>query len=231
MVISRAREAVTAPLPRLGSETAACCSLTLTGPILAGPILTGPILTGPILTGPILHGLALAFVRLLLAIDLGSETAQHIEDEADHDEVDADVEERRGDEGDLPEPPEIELEPGGGEGVDAEEERNEGRERGEQQPASQQGSGVHGRRCRQLQSTCCQIAGDEGESDHQPARETPTRRVVTGQQEEERDDDQHVEDEAHDHLEEDRAVAGRQGATREQPGAAIRVIVVAGRVG
>ena len=61
------------------------------------------------------------------------------------------------------------------------------------------------------------VAHDQRHAGDETARESAAGKVVAGEQQVQRDDDDRVEEDPHDHLEEDRAVLGPHPLTADEP--------------
>ena len=147
-----------------------------------------------------------------------AEPAEDVEHEADDHEVHADVEERRRADRDVCRAParRPRTTPTGGRSPPKSSDAvavpaASSRPVPSSRPAST------GRRLAELVAPAREVAGDEGEAGEESAGEAAAGRVVSDEEQEDRDDDRRVEEQAHEHLDEDRAVARGQGAPGEQP--------------
>ena len=154
---------------------------------------------------------------LRLAVDLGTEAAQHVEHEADHDEVDADVEQRRGDEFDVADDRQVDLEEGARERRGTEEHRHDRAGDRDRHAGAEQAPGVGRRGGAELVPAARDVAHDERHARDESAGEAAAGQVVTGEQQVQRHDDDRVEEDPHDHLEDDRAVLGSHALTADEP--------------
>src|SRR5690554_3532760 len=89
---------------------------------------------------PLVGGAGILF--LLLPVNLATEAPEHVEHEPDHDEVDADIEDRRGDELDVAEDGERRLEERRGEGIRTEEKGGRRRARREEHARAEESAGI-----------------------------------------------------------------------------------------
>ncbi len=169
-----------------------------------------------------------------LPVDLRAERAEQVQDQADHDQVDPDVEEDRGDQVDLAQQRQRDVDDRALQHRGAEEQRHDGGQRGDRETAADQLARVDGRGLVELVATAREVADHQRQPGHHARREAAAGVVVTGQQQVERDHDDAVEDQPGEHLEDDRPVLRGQGPRRRQPGPTagdLRLLADARRVG
>ena len=143
---------------------------------------------------------------LRLPVDLCAEAAEDIEDQSDDDEIDADVEQRRRDELDVADPGELEFDEGALQRREPEQERRHGARDRDRHADAEEAAGVGRRSGAEFVAPAGDVAHDERHARDEAAREPPAGQVVAGEEHVERHDDDRVEEDPHDHLEDDRAV-------------------------
>ena len=153
-----------------------------------------------------------------LDVHPGAEAAQHVEHQTDHDQVHAEVEEQCGDELDVAQHRQVDLDQSRRQHRSAQQQRRRRGARRQTQPRAEHLAGIHRQCLAEFVAPAREVAQHQRQPRGQPAREPAAGRVVAGEEEVHRQHHDQREDHPGRDLEHQRAVPRVAQLAAAQPG-------------